>query len=73
MTAPEIKAALEHGCSDLEAIATELNHPEAAAMIEKFKSLLESPLALDGLALAVSFGLSKIGAAAAEPAKAPTA
>ena len=74
MDATEIKAAIDHGFSDMEAIATKLNHPGAVAEMEKIKALLESPLALEGLALGISFGIAKLAgvSAAVEPAKAPT-
>jgi len=71
MTAADIKAAIDHGSSDLESIATKLNHPEAAAAIEKIKALLESPLALEGLALAISFGIEKLAAKAVAATPAP--
>lgn len=62
MDATQVKAVIEHGFADIEAIETALNHPEAVAATEKIKALLESPLALEGLALGITFGLEKLAA-----------
>ena len=71
MTAADIKAAIDHGFADIEAIETALNHPEAVAATEKIKALLESPLALEGLALGISFGIEKLAAKAVAATPAP--
>src|SRR6185312_6712736 len=73
MTATEVKAALDHAFTDLESLATAVGQGAHVPTLESVKAFLENPLALEAIAVGVSFGLSKIGAATAEPAKAPTA
>lgn len=59
MTTEEIKAVLEHVAGDAEAIASAIGKPEIAAKIEKLKVAAETPLVLEGLSLAINYGIEK--------------
>lgn len=59
MTPEEIKAVFDHIASDAEAIATKLGKPEIAAQIKKFAAAAETPFVLEGLSLAINYGIEK--------------